>query len=151
MAYVSSDGDEKALLLLEVTVKNTEGQKWDEPFPNFVGNGVLASIGVKPAILSYDTVDLLTKLHAEKASGVLVEFLGLIPATFTPILSNLQTMLRNDDLAFRHWIVPTEKSRQVHTRIPVPAYARRPNFGFKLDPIMEGGILSRSKFRKESL
>lgn len=139
--------------MLEVTSKNTNkpGHNWDETFPNIVGNGTVASIGVKLATLAHDTLGVLTKLHGEETSGVLIEFHGLILATFTPVLSNLQAVLRSGDLSLRRWIVPTEEAGQVSAVIPLPMYARRPGFCFKLDPLIRGGVLSRSVPRKEAL
>lgn len=103
------------------------------------------------ATLAHDTLGVLTKLHGEERIGVLVEFHGLIPATFTPVLSNLQAMLRSGDLSFRRWIVPTEETGQIAATIPLPMYARRPGFDFNLNPIVRGGVLSGAIPRKEAL
>ncbi|KAJ5938042.1 hypothetical protein N7454_004384 [Penicillium verhagenii] len=72
---------------------------------------------------------------AKKVVGVLADFHGLIPATFTPILKNLQRIQAEGDLAFRKWILPGRKNDQDGQIIPPPAYARKPGFIFPLTSI----------------
>lgn len=70
-----------------------------------------------------------------RLTGILVEFHGLIPATFVPILENLQQIQREGDLAFRKWVLPDYKSDEDRHNIPPPAYARKPGFIFPLTSI----------------
>ncbi|KAF3010225.1 hypothetical protein E8E15_002637, partial [Penicillium rubens] len=75
------------------------------------------------------------QLYSERLTGILVEFHGLIPATFVPILENLQQIQREGDLAFRKWVLPDYKSDKDRHNIPPPAYARKPGFIFPLTSI----------------
>ncbi|KAJ5044591.1 hypothetical protein NUH16_001397 [Penicillium rubens] len=77
----------------------------------------------------------LGQLYSERLTGILVEFHGLIPATFVPILENLQQIQREGDLAFRKWVLPDYKSDKDRHNIPPPAYARKPGFIFPLTSI----------------
>ena len=153
IAFVSSRGEEKLLLFLEVTSKNTGNENEAGKKATLVTGGNTARIGVKLATLSLHALEMLTKLHGEKVPGVLIEFHGLIPGTFVPVLSNLQQMMREGELAFRQWIVPTETLNDdaaLHD-VPPPAYARHPGFHFNLGPVMEGGRLLANAPREESL
>jgi hypothetical protein len=81
-------------------------------------------------------------MFVEKQEGLLIELPGLIPETFVPVLENLQRMRRDEDLAFRRWILPrTDASGSSHgpTIIPPPAYARHPGFRFRLQSITRSG------------
>lgn len=65
-------------------------------------------------------------LHSENRVSVLVEFNGLIPATFVLVLSSLQAMMREGELAFQRWIVLSDNSNDAaNIEIAPPAYARR--------------------------
>ncbi|KAL2754249.1 hypothetical protein ACRALDRAFT_1049711 [Sodiomyces alcalophilus JCM 7366] len=155
IAFVSSRGGEKLLLFLEVTRKNTGADKGDGRETSLVTGSNRARLGVKPATLSSHTLGVLTRLHGERITGVLVEFHGLIPATFVPILSNLQKMMREGDLAFREWVLPMEEASNNAAAIcdmPPPAYARSPGFDFRLDPItQDGGSLLVTEAREDAL
>ncbi|KAI6373349.1 hypothetical protein MCOR31_003262 [Pyricularia oryzae] len=80
---------------------------------------------------------LLLRLYDEGAEGFLIEFPSIIPATFGPILRNLQTMIGRCNLAFSRWILPAgqEKQQDLSTVIPPPEYARTSGFKFQLDTI----------------
>lgn len=152
IAFVSSRGEEKLLLFLEVTRKNTGAEKDGGREASLVTGSSFARLGVKPATFSSHTLSVLTRLHGERITGVLVEFHGLIPATFVPILSNLQKMMRKGELAFQEWVLPTENSSNATIcDIPPPAYARGPGFNFDLDPIMQDGALLVTEAREDAL
>lgn len=143
IAFVASRADEKLLLFLEVTRKNTENEKEGGKKATLVTGSNDARLGVKLATLSPDTLAMLTRLHGENIPGVVIEFRGLIPATFAPILANLQQIMKKGELAFQQWIFPpvSMDSDHIPADIPPPAYARGPNFHFGLDPILTGGKL----------
>jgi hypothetical protein len=90
-----------------------------------------------------DIIDtkLLISLSYQKTRGVLVEFPSIIPATFVPILENLQNMQRQSRLPFQQWIIPERpkmSSARRHLLVPPPPlYARRPNFKFSLKSILK--------------
>lgn len=152
IAFVSSRGEEKLLLFLEVTEKNTGAAGDGEREASLVGAGNSARLGVKLATLSSHSLGVLTTLHGERIPGALVEFHGLIPATFVPVLSNLQKMMRKGELAFQEWVVPTENSGHAAVcDIPPPAYARGPGFEFDLGPVMQGGALRVTEAREDAL
>ena len=148
---MSSWGEEKLLLFLEVTNKNTTDEKGEDRRPTLVTAGNAARLGVKLATISPHTLNVLTRLHGGRITGALVEFHGLIPGTFVPVLANLQRMMKEGELAFQQWIVPAEDVHDAGTArdIPPPAYARRANFHFNLDPIMKDGRLPVNARRED--
>lgn len=79
------------------------------------------------------TLEMLMQARARKAQGVLLEYPNIMPATFVPILENLQDMQGLGGLAFHEWIVPSTHTglpnAKVYHDIPPPLYAR--HFGFK--------------------
>jgi hypothetical protein len=87
-----------------------------------------------------ENLAMLNRMYVEKREGLLIELPGLIPETFVPILENLQRMMRDGDLAFRRWILPSTEHNndQAPTRISPPAYARKPGFKFRLQSITRG-------------
>ena len=85
------------------------------------------------------TVESAILSSCRRARGVLIEFPGVLPATFTPVLENLQEMQRLGRLPFRQWILPdriSDTSDDGKIDIPPPLYARRPGFSFSLKPIL---------------
>lgn len=153
VVLLSAQAEENSLLFLEVTTKNTAKEKDDSKRASLVTDGNYACLGVKLATLTPHTLSLLTKFHGERTVGVLVEFHNLIPATFVPILSSLQQMIRDGELAFQRWILPTAPldGVSVNSNIPPPAYARGPGFDFDLRPIMEDGRLLVSTPQQDAL
>lgn len=98
------------------------------------------TITLKLASHDQTSVECAVQLSCRKTRGVLIEFPGILPATFTPILENLQDMQRHSRLPFRQWVLPdrisaTHKAEEVD--IPPPFYARRPDFSFSLEPILK--------------
>ncbi|OAR02185.1 hypothetical protein LLEC1_04893 [Akanthomyces lecanii] len=106
---------------------------------------------VTSRLTSYDqdNIETLLGLSSSRAQGVLVEFPGAIPATFVPILENLQNMQRLGSMPFQSWILPdrVEQGRgDAAANIPPPRYARRPGFAFSLNPILKNGSLEAANF-----
>ncbi|KAJ6125980.1 hypothetical protein N7471_010473 [Penicillium samsonianum] len=64
---------------------------------------------------------------------------GLIPATFVPILKNLQRIQREGELEFQKWVLPGRKDDEDGHSIPPPTYARKPGFIFPLTSITNVG------------
>lgn len=71
--------------------------------------------------------------------GVLLEFPRIMPATFTPILENLQNMQRLGQFPFHEWIIPERKEASSHAEttqdVPPPLYTRATGFSFPLNGI----------------
>lgn len=101
-----------------------------------------STVTVKLASQDQATVEAAVGLSCHKARGLMIEFPGILPATFTPILENLQDMLRLSRLPFRQWILPDKsgESRGEETvDVPPPRYARQHGFTFSLRPLLEPG------------
>ncbi|KAJ5458808.1 hypothetical protein N7530_010752 [Penicillium desertorum] len=82
------------------------------------------------------TMKNASKDRAKKLTGILVDFYSLIPATFAPILKNLQRIQCEGELAFQKWILPGPKDDKDGYSIPPPVYARKPGFVFPLTSII---------------
>jgi hypothetical protein len=142
VCFVSARGDERGFLLFVVTKKNTKEEGEDHNQSNLVSAHSNPSVTVKLVSGTQQNMVMLNRMFVEKQEGLLIELPGLIPETFVPVLENLQRMRRDEDLAFRRWILPrTDASGSSHgpTIIPPPAYARRPGFRFRLQSITRSG------------
>ena len=76
--------------------------------------------------------------------SLLVEFPGILPATFVPILENLQRMQRMSQLPFYEWITPDSEygptsDGATSWDIPLPLYAQSYGFEFDLSPVVTKG------------
>jgi hypothetical protein len=84
--------------------------------------------------VSTSSLAALLQLALSKSNEIMVlEFPGILMATFSPILENLQTMQREHCLSFAQWILPAQSLDE----IPPPAYARRRNFSFPLSALVD--------------
>lgn len=97
-------------------------------------------------LVSHDqmSVESMVRLSCQKTRGVLIEFPGVLPATFVPILENLQDMQRLCRLPFRQWILPNraENTQGVaKIDIPPPLYAQQSGFTFSLKSIIRADRL----------
>jgi hypothetical protein len=129
VCFLTSEGSRKRLLFLEVTVK-CSSQEQEKQESTLVSNRHPPSITVKLATCSQQELDLLGQIYSEKIPGTLVDFHGLIPATFVPILKNLQRVQREGELAFQKLILPGQNGDKGSTDIPPPAYARKLGFAY---------------------
>ncbi|KAJ9481405.1 hypothetical protein VN97_g12076 [Penicillium thymicola] len=135
ICFLTSQGTHRKLIFLEVTVKNASKNQAHQNKSSLVSDRHSPSITVKLAACLQHELMFLGQLYSERLTGILVEFHGLIPATFVPILENLQQIQREGDLAFRKWVLPDYKSDEDRHNIPPPAYARKPGFIFPLTSI----------------
>lgn len=93
------------------------------------------------SLVNHDLPPFRTLMEANlsQARGILIEFPNVMPATFVPILENLQAMQRLNRLPFKEWIVPkkADASLQVKTvfDVPPPLYARSAGFKFPLEDL----------------
>ncbi len=150
VCFVSSrgDGGEKSFLLFIVTKKNTKDAQQDEKMQSTLVSDYNPAVTARLASQSLENVTSLHRMYVARQEGLLIELPSLIPDTFVPILENLQQMMRDGDLAFRRWILPTSESDPDHhqalTDVSPPAYARQPRFRFRLDSILRSGHASIS-------
>jgi hypothetical protein len=146
VCFISTNGDEKLFMLFVVTRKSTEEVPEDQNRSSLVSKHSNPTITVKLASESQQNLALLNRMYVKKQQGLLIDLPGLIPETFVPILENLQRMMRDGDLAFRHSILPTMdgKDEQAPTGVPPPAYARRHGFKFRLSSIARDGFADLS-------
>jgi hypothetical protein len=121
---------------LTISLRNTDPGKGY----SLVDRVGIATITAKPTTQDDRALRDLLRSNRDKSHGVLIEFPKIIPATFVPILENLQKMQRLSLLRFEEYIIPKPCDRPSHLRvyqsIASPLYARSIGFGFPLDPIL---------------
>jgi hypothetical protein len=123
-------------VFLEVTNKATGAEKAH----SLVGADGLATTTVRLMTQNKSSLELLMRASTRPSHGAILEYPKLMPATFVPILENLQSMQRLGRFPFSQWIVPgrhngPSRAKLFHN-IPPPLYARKPGFGFSLESIM---------------
>lgn len=96
-----------------------------------------ATITASLASPSQTDFDLLMHSSCHNSPGILMEFPGIILATFSPILESIQRMQRSSRLPFRQWILPDRLSASNDLDIPPPLYARGVGFKFSMKPILK--------------
>ncbi|KAI2785918.1 hypothetical protein POX_h09681 [Penicillium oxalicum] len=135
VCFLTSQSLQRRLIFLEVTQKNTSRNEVQQNKSSLVSDKHPPSVSVKLAVCQQQELIFLAQLYRQRISGILVDFHGLIPATFAPILRNLQRIQREGDLAFQKWILPGLADDGESHRIPPPAYARKMGFRFPLTAI----------------
>lgn len=120
-------------------MKNASKDRAHQNKSSLVSDRFPPSITVKLAACLQQELILLGQLYSEKLTGILVDFHGLIPATFVPILENLQRIQREREMAFQKWVLPGRKDDEDGHSIPPPAYARKAAFIFPLTSITNVG------------
>lgn len=134
LCFVSFADNKSSLLFLTVSEKRTD----PKASYSLSSHDYISIIGTKLATRNQDDLELLIKLSCQDTRGVLIGFPGILPATFLPILENLQNMHRFNCLSFRQWILPDRNA--VSAKPPdilPPLYARRNGFEFALDSILK--------------
>lgn len=131
LCLLSADDAKASLLFFTVSersidTKNEHGLTFDKN---------QATITAKLATHLETDLEVMTRLSCQKQRGLLVEFPGVLLATFVPILENLQSMQMSSRLPFRQWMLPGQGTD--HFDIPPPLYARDQNFSFSLECIMK--------------
>ncbi|TQV90192.1 NF-X1 finger and helicase domain-containing protein [Cordyceps javanica] len=128
------------LITSQKKTKNSEDE-------NLTKQGRRATITLRLTSHAQEDIETLMGLSSSREQGVLVEFPGVIPATFMPVLENMQNMQRLGAFPFQDWILP-EKTKQgfgdTTANIPPPRYARKPGFAFSLKPILKGCNLGKA-------
>lgn len=103
----------------------------------------MATITAKLTTQNHAALETLINASCGSVQGMLLEFPNVLPATFVPILENLQNMQRLSRLRFSEWLLPDQydgpPGRKVFQDIPPPVYARRADFKFPLSSILVAG------------
>ena len=137
LCFVSSDDTKSSLLFFTVSEKCTDVKK----SYNLISDNHHATITAKLAGQSQSDMESMIHLSCQTTHGLLIEFPGVLLATFVPVLENIQDMQRLHRLPFRPWILPShapskgDASKQLE--MPPPVYARHPCFFFPLNPILK--------------
>ncbi|KLU92338.1 hypothetical protein MAPG_11284 [Magnaporthiopsis poae ATCC 64411] len=133
VCFVSTVNGRPTPLLLIVSDKSTDTSQGN----NLISEPYRGTISTKLATLDREDLELLTRIYHHRINGILIDLPDLIPATFKPVLENLQDMMLGT-LPFRTWIIPDLASTQSPPgAIPPPRYARKAGFAFRLDPILQ--------------
>lgn len=136
VCLTASCGDANLPLLLIITHKGngTHGQPRDP-------DSRTRSVAAKLASLREEDLGFAVQLYSRKARGILVGIPGLLPATFTPILRNLQDAFDTTHMPFQDWTIPrvlgdADSRRDVAAAPPPPRYAQSDGFAFDLSSIL---------------
>ncbi|KAM3067153.1 hypothetical protein ACMFMG_011707 [Clarireedia jacksonii] len=98
----------------------------------------MSTVVTKLASRNQGDLELLIQLSCQDTQEALIEFPGVLLATFLPILENLQNMHRFSRLPFRQWILPDRHTMSARPLdILPPLYARGESFLFPLDSILK--------------
>jgi hypothetical protein len=135
LCFVSLKGAQSSILLFTVSEKCTEIKDFSLSSENH-----RSTVAAKLATSNQIDIELMIQLSCQNMRGVLIEFPGVLLATFVPILENLQNMQQLSRLPFRQWILPdrvaTNGNMSPVLVIPAPLYARDPHFTFSLKAIL---------------
>ncbi|KAJ5904805.1 uncharacterized protein N7473_001721 [Penicillium subrubescens] len=101
VCFLTSQATHRRLIFLEVTLKNASKDRAHQNKSSLVSDKFPPSITVKLATCLQQELILLAGLYSKKLTGILVDFHGLIPATFVPILKNLQRIQREGEYALQ--------------------------------------------------
>jgi len=137
LCFVSLIDNKSSLLFFTVSEKRTD-PKTDYSLSSHERSSTIVT---KLATRNQVDIELMTQLSCRNVQGALIEFPGILPVTFMPVLENLQNMQRLSRLPFRQWILPdritTFGECSELLDIPPPLYARDPGFVFSLDSILK--------------
>ncbi|KAF3035032.1 hypothetical protein E8E12_006473 [Didymella heteroderae] len=137
LSYIFVRGSVVQHLFFTVTQKKT---KSEQEF-GLADRESMATITAKLTTQSHAALETLINASCGNVQGVLLEFPNVLPATFVPILENLQDMQRLSRLRFSQWLLPDQHDgppdRKVLQDIPPPIYARKADFKFPLSSIMK--------------
>ncbi|KAM0345493.1 hypothetical protein ACHAPU_006420 [Fusarium lateritium] len=140
LCFVVSEAESPSqrLLFLQMIGKSKQrNSDWPDPRKGTqVSQHYRPSIIVRLATEKQCDLALLVQLYQSHATGVLVNFVDIIPPIFTPILENLQRIKQENHVAFHNWILPTPDG---NNKIPSPLYARKEGFVFPLGCISKNG------------
>ena len=139
LCFVSLIGTQSSILFFTVSDKCTDTKK---DF-SLSSDAQQSTIAAKLATWNQNDMELLIRLSCQNTPGALIEFPGVLLATFIPILENLQNMQQQSRLPFRQWILPdrigTNKTSTL-LAVPPPLYARNRGFTFSLKEILKNPL-----------
>ncbi|KAF2672898.1 hypothetical protein BT63DRAFT_409968 [Microthyrium microscopicum] len=118
-----------------VSKKNTDYQIGDSLITE---NGPVISAKFTTTTTVQDLIALAVSF--QRANNLLVEFPGVIPTTFVPVLENLQELLVSRRSALLKWLL--KPGLGFSSSIRPPVYARLPGFAFDLSPIISDPTIS---------
>lgn len=153
LCLLSIQGSTPSMLFLTVSEKVVDANKKH----SLSSHDYHATITTTLTSLNPSDVETLTRLNCEKARGILIEFPGILPPTFVPVLKNLQEMQRLSRLPFRQWILPDSRSatgdtlQHTSTGVPPPLYARIDGFNYSLKPILKNSSADFALNSRESV
>lgn len=137
LCFLVVDGTKGSLMFFTVSEKVTDTVKEH----GLSSNVHRATITAKLATRSQRDLEMMINSSTQNVRGLLVEFPGVLLATFLPILENIQSMQRSGRLPFQQWILsdctPNTDNRPQTLTIPPPLYARKAGFKFSLDSILK--------------
>lgn len=142
LSFISGTGADMQHIFFTVSARSTDHLPKDL---NTYGNDPKQkTIIAKLATNDQTVMESMMLSSCHQVKGILVEFPGVLPATFVAILENLQSMQRLNRLPFRQWILPdrTADGNATTLTIPPPLYARKPGFTFPLESIIMEGASS---------
>jgi hypothetical protein len=135
LSYIWIQGGVIQHLFLSIVRRDAKGK--DEH--DFGKYEQLVTVSAKLMTQDKATFEILMQAAANRSRGILIEFPKIMPATFGPVLENLQSMQRLGSLPFQQYIVPARHNElpgvRVYQDIPPPLYARCPGFKFSLKSI----------------
>lgn len=134
LCFVSVVDNKSCLLFLTVSEKCTDPKARH----SLTSQDYVSTISTKLATRNQPDLETLIQLRYKGLQGALIEFPGILLATFLPVLENLQHMHRFARLPFHKWILPDRQSSSAKPlEIPPPLYARGRDFTFCLDSILK--------------
>ncbi|KEF56837.1 uncharacterized protein A1O9_07027 [Exophiala aquamarina CBS 119918] len=140
LSFISIQQGEIRHLFFTVSDKNTDAGK-DHGLTKREHQGTITA-----RLANQDEVNVQSAvgLSYQKVRGTLIEYPGILPATFIPILENLQDMQRLSRLPFRQWIIPDKvDNEQAAAKMDItpPLYAQEAGFEFSLEPLLKSNPL----------
>jgi hypothetical protein len=137
LCLITMNGAQSFILFFVVSERITDNRN----DYSLTSNDRQATITAKLASWNQQDLDLMIRLSSENTRGALIEFPGIILATFVPILENLQNMQQQSRLPFRHLIAPDRVTPRENFapkfEVLPPIYARIPGFKFPLHQILK--------------
>jgi hypothetical protein len=136
LCFVSLKGAKSSILLFTVSEKCISGKDFNLSSENYQ-----STIAAKLATFNQIDMESVIESSCHNTRGALIEFPGVLLATFVPILENLQNMQQQSRLPFRQWILPERIGANGNISpvldIPPPLYARGTHFTFSLNAILK--------------
>ena len=136
LCFLSLRGSDGSILFFTVSEKSTAGKE-----TSLCSESHQSTIVAKLATHNQVDVDSMIRLSCQNTRGVLIEFPGVLLATFVPILENLQSMQQQSRLPFRRWVIPdrigANGNMSPFLDVPPPIYARGARFTFSLNAILK--------------